>query len=464
MNSFTLGDFSISWLNGGEFELDGGTMFGVVPKVLWSKKYPASAEKNLTPEDNYINLLNYPLLISTPESRIIVDTGLGNKMTEKQKQVFRVIKEWNIPQELQKLGLTRQDINYVILTHCDFDHAGGIVMHNAEGKEELTFPNARHIVQKLEWEDALHPNIRSENTYWPQNFSKLKGRDNLQLVEGNYTVCKGVEVQLTGGHTRGHQIVKVQSKKEIAYHLADLLPTHVHFNPLWIMAYDNFPMDVISLKQNYEMKGIRENAWFTFYHDPAMYACKFDTQGQVAKKFAREGARKPAAKKKDIPMQNLNVRKDKQISLSCPECLLVREISVEKHMGENHIMAVDCPCGASYGVNLNFRKHYRKKVSIGGYYTADDHNGWAKAGNVTTIPINCRIKNISMGGVGFTALKQVRVQVGDRLKIKFTLDKVPPEIVEKEVIVRTIKDNYIGCEFTKASGYSDRTLGFYLMK
>ena len=465
MRSFTLGDFTLFWLNGGEFELDGGTMFGVVPKVLWSKRYPADAAANSKHEDNYIKLLNYPLLIKTPESLVIVDTGLGNKLTEKQKQVFRVTKEWDIPQQLRKLGFTRQDINYVILTHCDFDHAGGMVMHNAAGQEELTFPNAKHIVQKLEWEDALHPDLRSENTYWPQNFSKLQGTGNPQLVEGNFTVCEGVEVQLTGGHTRGHQIVRLQSNKKIAYHLADLLPTHVHFNPLWIMAYDNFPLDVISLKQKYEANGIRENAWFTFYHDPAMYACKFDMQGQVVQKIAHEAVRKAAAKKKDIPIQKLNVHKDKQISLSCPDCLLVCEISVEKHMGDNHFLTVNCPCGTSYGANLDFRKHYRKDVSIGGFYAAGNADtGWAGAGNLTTMPINCRIKNLSMGGVGFTALNRVRVQVGDTLKVKFTLDKVPPEIVEKEIIVRTIKDNYIGCEFTKESGFNDRTLGFYLMK
>jgi glyoxylase-like metal-dependent hydrolase (beta-lactamase superfamily II) len=465
MKSFKLGNFEIFWLNGGEFELDGGTMFGVVPKVLWSKKYPADEGDSIRHEDNYIKLLNYPLLIKTPDSLVLIETGLGNKMTEKQKQIFRVIKDWDLPEELNKLGFTRQDINYVILTHCDFDHAGGIVMYNADGEEELTFPNARHVVQKLEWEDAMHPDIRSENTYWPQNFSKLKGTENLQLVEGNFTVCEGVEVQHTGGHTRGHQIVRIQSDKETAYHLADLLPTHVHFKPLWIMAYDNFPLDVISLKQKYETKGIRENAWFTFYHDPSMYACKFDIQGQVAKKVAHEVAHKPAAQKNDIPIQNLNVRKDKRVTLSCPDCLLVREISVDKHAGRKHFLTVKCPCGTTYGVNLNFRKHYRKDVSIGGYYTADDADvGWADAGNVPTVPINCRIKNISMGGLGFTTLSRMRVQVGDTLNVKFTLDKVPPEIVEKEVIVRTIQDTYIGCEFTQISGFSDRTLGFYLMK
>jgi hypothetical protein len=134
-------------------------------------------------------------------------------------------------------------------------------------------------------------------------------------------------------------------------------------------------------------------------------------------------------------------------------------------MGRKHFLTVNCLCGTTFGVNLNFRKHYRKDISIGGYYSTDDTDvGWTDLGNVPTVPINCRIKNISMGGLGFTALNRVRVQVGDMLKVKFTLDKEPPEIVEKEAIVRTIQDNYIGCEFTQKSTFSDRTLGFYLMK
>jgi hypothetical protein len=140
-------------------------------------------------------------------------------------------------------------------------------------------------------------------------------------------------------------------------------------------------------------------------------------------------------------------------------------MSVDRHMGRKHFLTVNCPCGTVYGINLNFRKHYRKEVSIGGYYTSDaGAAGWTDDGNLPTVPINCRIKNISMGGLGFIALSKIRVQVGDELKVKFTLDKTPPEIVEKNVIVRTIKDNYIGCQFIEESGYTDRTLGFYLMK
>jgi glyoxylase-like metal-dependent hydrolase (beta-lactamase superfamily II) len=466
MKSCKLGEFEIFWLNGGEFELDGGTMFGVVPKVLWSKKFHAGKGNSVSHEDNYIKLLNYPLLIKTPDALVLIETGLGNKLTEKQRQIFRVIKDWDLPAELKKLGFQRQDVNFVILTHCDFDHAGGIVMYNAEGQEELTFPNARHIIQKREWKDVLHPNIRSENTYWPQNFSQLKGSANLQLVEGDLKVCNGIEVLHTGGHTQGHQVVRIQSGNEVAYHLADLLPTHVHFNPLWIMAYDNFPMEVISLKQEYEARGIRENAWFTFYHDPFMYACKFDTQGRVVNKITPEKPLETKARKTTIPVHNINVQKNKRVILSCPDCLLAHEISVDKYIGRQHFLTVNCPCGSSYGVNLNFRKHYRKMTSIGGYYTVENakKGGWLDAGKDSTIPINCRIKNISMGGLGFTPLNRMRVQMGDRLRVMFTLDKVSPEVMEKDVIVRTIQDNYIGCEFVEEAGYKDRTLGFYLMK
>jgi glyoxylase-like metal-dependent hydrolase (beta-lactamase superfamily II) len=133
MKASKLGTFEIYWLNGGEFELDGGTMFGVVPKSLWAEKYPADESNPSALEENYIKLLNYPLLVKTPDSLVLIDTGLGNKLTDKQKQIFRVIKDWDLPGDLQKIGLTRQDIDYVILTHCDFDHAGGIVMTTSNG-------------------------------------------------------------------------------------------------------------------------------------------------------------------------------------------------------------------------------------------------------------------------------------------------------------------------------------------
>jgi len=276
MNTFLqLDDIRISWLNGGDFELDGGTMFGAVPRALWQKKYPPD-------DENYIQMRNTPLLVQTKEHNILIDTGLGNKFTEKQKKLFRINRAWSLPEELEKLGLERKDIDIVILTHCDFDHAGGVVMRNEQDVSELTFPRARHIVQQKEWHDVLHPNIRSRHTYWPDNFAGLEQSGLLERIDGTAEISGGITVQHTGGHTRGYQLVEIQgSEGACAVHLGDLLPTHAHTNPLWIMAYDNFPMEVIEIKQQLIPHYRQRNCWFTFYHDWYMKACRLDEKGNL---------------------------------------------------------------------------------------------------------------------------------------------------------------------------------------
>ena len=275
---FVLGDFGLTWLNGGRFELDGGAMFGVVPKVLWQKKYQSD-------ERNYIPMNAWPILVNANGRHILIETGLGNKMSEKQKQIFRVRETWQVPQELEAMGMSREDVDCVILTHFDFDHAGGLIMQDERGNLVPTFPNARYIIQRREWEDVLNPNKRSINTFWPINYEVMKDSRNLELVDGDAEVAAGVTVTHTGGHNRGHQIVRLESKGQVALHLADLLPTHVHFNPLWVMAYDNYPLDAIAQKETWEARGIEENAWFTFYHDPFVLACRFNEKGEVTDKW-----------------------------------------------------------------------------------------------------------------------------------------------------------------------------------
>jgi len=275
--SFKLGDFEIFWLNGGRFELDGGAMFGVVPKKLWEKKYPAD-------EENFIPLTAWPLLVKTPDALVVIETGIGNKLTEKQRTIFRVREEWDIPGSLAGLGLSAEDIDYVILTHLDFDHAGGIVMQKSDGLS-LTFPEAKHVIQKREWEDALNPNKRAAHSYWAVNFELLKGSDDLHLVDGEAEVSPGVKTVLSGGHHRGHQIVLLESAGEKAIHMGDVLPTHVHFNPLWVMAYDDYPLEVIALKEEWVKRGVEEGAWFTFYHDPEVLACVLDGSGEIIRKW-----------------------------------------------------------------------------------------------------------------------------------------------------------------------------------
>jgi glyoxylase-like metal-dependent hydrolase (beta-lactamase superfamily II) len=277
-SALRIGDIEIHWLQGGEFELDGGTMFGVVPKVLWEKMYP-------TTEGNYIHMLNAPLLVKTPDALVVVETGLGDKLGEQQKRIYRVGPNWNMPWDLESLGFSREDVTHVVLTHCDFDHAGGIVMTGEGGTPELTFPKAQHIVQRAEWEDVLHPNIRTEDTYLPENFTEIKNSPLLNQIEGEHEVVPGVRVAWSGGHTRGHQVVWMESGGECAVHMADLLPTHVHFNPRWVMAYDNFPMEAIAKKEDIEREALKKNAWFTFYHDPFMAACRFGKRGEVLERF-----------------------------------------------------------------------------------------------------------------------------------------------------------------------------------
>lgn len=271
---FKIGDFELYWLEGGIFEIDGGSMFGVVPKVLWEKK--------CRPVDgHYVRIADSVILVKTPATNVLIETGLGNKLTAKQKEIFRVRKEWDIPGELARLGLSRFDIQHVILTHCDFDHAGGITMYDEAGDLNLTFPNATHYIQRREWEDVCVPNKRAACSYWPVNFKNLTDKGDLFLVDDEHEVVPGVELFHTGGHTRGHQAVRLSSRGETALHLGDLMPTTAYSNPLWVSAYDNFPLDSVAVKERSLPRAFAENTWFIFYHDLETRACRFDEEGEV---------------------------------------------------------------------------------------------------------------------------------------------------------------------------------------
>ncbi|MEN8136770.1 MAG: MBL fold metallo-hydrolase [Thermodesulfobacteriota bacterium] len=277
-NGLKLGSFEIFWLDGGVFELDGGCMFGVVPRALWQKKFPST-------DDDHIRLSNTPILVKTPDANVIIDTGLGNKLTDKQKKIFLVTEEWDVEGSLARIGLSRADIDHVILSHCDFDHSGGVVMYNEAAEPELTWPNASYHVQRAEWQDVLAPHRRAVNTYWPENLDLLRDSDLLHLVDGEAEPVPGVKMALTGGHTRGHQAICLSSGGEQGGYLGDLLPNHAYFHPLWITPYDNFPLDSISQKEKLIGPAVAEKQWFLFYHDPYMLACKFDRDGKVVEEF-----------------------------------------------------------------------------------------------------------------------------------------------------------------------------------
>lgn len=267
-----LGHFRLSWLSDGNFKLDGGAMFGVVPKTLWSKRFPVD-------ERNYIPMALNCLLIETPDARLIVDLGYGTRLTPKQLQIFQLVQPPTLRASLEAHGLRPEDIDYVIYTHMHHDHAGGGTYLDEAGLLQPTFPRARHVMQAREWAEASAPNLRSAHAYWSDNWSPQVAREQIHPVDGELELVPGVRLFPTGGHTAGHQIIRLTSQGETALHLGDLLPTHAHLNPLWVMAYDDYPMDSIYAKQAWLAQAQREGWWLTFYHDPGVLAGRWNEAG-----------------------------------------------------------------------------------------------------------------------------------------------------------------------------------------
>ncbi|MGW9985080.1 YtnP family quorum-quenching lactonase [Staphylococcus cohnii] len=259
-----LGNFKIHYLNGGITNIDGGAMFGVVPKVLWTKKYELS-------EDNRIPLPTHPILIQTEEFNFIIDTGIGyQKLTEKERKIFGVHYESNIEEELKLFNLTTNDIDYVLMSHLHFDHASGLT--DSEGR--AVFKNAIHIIQQDEWQEFISPNIRSKSTYWQKNNGDFSNK--LLLFENEIEIVKGINMYHTGGHSYGHSIITIESEGEKAVHMGDIFPTVAHKNPLWVTAYDDYPMQSIREKERMISRFILENYWFLYYHDVNYFAVKFN--------------------------------------------------------------------------------------------------------------------------------------------------------------------------------------------
>jgi glyoxylase-like metal-dependent hydrolase (beta-lactamase superfamily II) len=261
-----LGHFNIHQLNGGITNIDGGAMFGVVPKPLWTKKYNVN-------DKNQIALPTYPILIQTNEKLILIDTGMGNdKLTDKQKRNFGVDYESDIASDLAELDLTIEDIDVVIMTHMHFDHACGLTTKDGDA----VFKNATHYIQQDEWHEFQSPNIRSKSTYWDKNNGSF--REKLILFDKEIEVYPGVKVFHTGGHSFGHSVVTIESEGEKAVHMGDIMPTNAHTNPLWVTAYDDYPMQSIREKERLTPYFIQNDFWFLFYHDENYFALKYDKE------------------------------------------------------------------------------------------------------------------------------------------------------------------------------------------
>jgi len=281
LESLQIGDIKLTWLHGGVTHLDGGAMFGVVPKVLWSKKYPAN-------DLNQIELRTDPILVETGNKRFLLESGIGSgKLTDKERRNYGVSEESKIKESLKELGLTPKDIDGIIMTHMHFDHAAGLTEPRGTDYQSV-FPMAKIYCSEVEWDEMRNPNIRSRNTYWEKNWKAIQSQ--VVTFKEELEIHPSIRIVHTGGHSQGHSIVIFHSKGEMAIHLADLLPTHAHRNPLWVMAYDDYPMDSIREKEKWLPYGVENNAWFTFYHDAFYRAVKWDSNGNFTASVRRERA------------------------------------------------------------------------------------------------------------------------------------------------------------------------------
>ncbi|MHB0870807.1 MAG: MBL fold metallo-hydrolase, partial [Chloroflexota bacterium] len=256
-----VGGVEIHLISDGFARVDGGGMFGLVPRLMWQKKHPAD-------EFNRIGMGVNSLLIRDGEHQIVVDTGFGGKMGQRTLNLMGIERTGQLPQRLQDLGVAPDRVALVINTHLHSDHSGGNTTQ--EGKQlSLAFPNATYIVQRGEWEDANHPNERTRATYLPENLLPLWETRHLELIEGDTQITPHVRCMLTPGHTPHHQSVLIESEGQKALYTADLSPFVVHMERLaWIAAYDLEPMRSIETRRWAQRWAVDERVLLIFPHDP----------------------------------------------------------------------------------------------------------------------------------------------------------------------------------------------------
>jgi len=271
IHRFTIGDLEVVTLFDGFFRLDGGAMFGVVPKPLWSRKAPAD-------DRNRILLAMRPILVRGART-MLIDAGLGDKENEKFLEIYGVDRRRHLDHALAEVGLSAEDVDVVLATHLHFDHAGGFTTRDPSGRVRPRFPRAQYVVRRGEWEDATHPNMRNRASYLADNFVPLADAGVLQLVDEDRTIMPGVRVQRTGGHTPHHQIVFVESGGRSAAFVADLIPTAAHLADAWIMGYDLNPLDTLAAKQRFVKDALARDTLVLFEHDPGVAAGRLRDDG-----------------------------------------------------------------------------------------------------------------------------------------------------------------------------------------
>ena len=245
----------------GNFKLDGGAMFGVVPKVLWSKVYPAD-------ENNLCNWAMRCLLVVDGDRKVLIDNGIGNKQDEKWLRHYYLNGDATLEKSLAKAGYSPEDITDMILTHMHFDHCGGSVKwnHNKTGYE-LTFPNATYWTSRQQFDWAIHPNRRESASFLKENIMPIQESGQLNLIEEEGEFIPNINFKLYDGHTNGQVIPHVKYNGKTIVFMADLMPSSAHIPMPWIMAYDTRPLQTLKDRERFYAEALDNDYILFFEHD-----------------------------------------------------------------------------------------------------------------------------------------------------------------------------------------------------
>jgi glyoxylase-like metal-dependent hydrolase (beta-lactamase superfamily II) len=256
--SISLGDFELTVLSDGTYVADGGAFFGIIPKVMWEKKTRADELNRITVSCNSV-------LVRTGKQNILIETGIGNKLEEKRKKIFEV--QEKLMENLHAAGVAPEEIDIVINSHLHFDHCGWNTVYK-NGQAVATFPRATYYASEGEWKHGKLQLERDRVSYLSPNYDPLVQSGQMQLISGNAEIAPGISVEVWPGHTRHMWAVFLRSAGKTACYISDLVPTTWHLDPVWAMAYDLYPLDVLEYRKRYYARAIPEQ-WLTiFTHDP----------------------------------------------------------------------------------------------------------------------------------------------------------------------------------------------------
>ncbi len=256
------GDYRVEIIPDTEFRLDGGAMFGVVPRVLWANVCPPDEQNRITMNMNCV-------FVDTGSERVLIETGIGEKWNERQSAMYGISRERTFAESLREIaGVEPDDITIVVNTHLHFDHAGGNTNLNADREPVPAFPNARYFVSRAELEHAELPCERDRASYLPDNWVPLISSGQLQAKEAEYEVVPGLRMETHAGHNRSMQCWRLESEGKTIFGFADLVPMRAHVPLPWIMGYDLFPTETLEAKKKLLPQAAREGWGCLFYHDP----------------------------------------------------------------------------------------------------------------------------------------------------------------------------------------------------